>query len=311
MTEKTMLCPKCGLEQPAAPECRRCGIIFSRIRSTTPGPAAAPAPARRTTPEKQGGFFRAMRIAVLLLVLFGLGFNVWLVKWRVAAWDRPLWVVIHPICSDASPETRTYVDSLTPEEFKPVADFFSAEAKRCGLKIKEPFNLVLAPRLDNLPPQIPDQPTPLSMIFWSLKLRLWAWRIDKAKAPVQDIQLFVLYFDKSRTIVDQSFAMQKGYIGIVNAYAAPGMKDKNNVVIAHELLHLAGATDKYHPGNELPVYPAGYADPEARPRYPQKQAEIMAGSIPVSNTKSEMTDSLDETVIGPATAREINWVPVD
>jgi hypothetical protein len=252
-----------------------------------------------------------LRISILLLVLFGLGFNVWLVKWRVAAWDRPLWVVVHPICGDASPETRAYIDSLTPDAFKPVADFFSAEAKRYGLKIETPFNLVLAPRLDTLPPQIPDQPTPLSMILWSLKLRLWAWRIDKAQAPVQDIQLFVLYFDKSRTIVEQSYVMQKGYIGIVHAYASPKLDGKNAVVIAHELLHLAGATDKYNPANELPVYPAGYAEPNATPRYPQKQAEIMAGSIPVSETKSEMPDSLDETVIGTATAREINWVHVE
>ena len=252
MPEKTITCPKCGYNQPEGAECRRCGVIFSRIPSTKPAP---PAQARPKTPKKQSGFFRAMRITVLLLVMFGLGFNVWLVKWRVAAWDRPLWVVIHPICGDASPETRAYIDSLTPEEFKPVTDFFSAEAERYSLKTKEPFTLVLAPRLDTMPPQIPDQPTPLSMIVWSLKLRLWAWRIDKAQAPVQDIQLFVLYFDKSRTIVDHSYVMQKGYIGVVNAYAAPKMKDKNNIVIAHELLHLAGATDKYNPANELPVYP--------------------------------------------------------
>jgi len=309
MTGKTILCPKCRFEQPEGIECLRCGVIFSRIRSNRQSPAPAGAPVLRNAPKKQGGFFRAMRITILLFLLFGLGFNVWLTKWRVGSWDRPLWVVIHPICGDASPGTRAYVDSLTPEEYAPVADFFAAEAKRYSLKIEEPFNLVLAPRLDKLPPQIPDQPTPLSMILWSLKLRLWAWRIDKANAAVQDIQLFVLYFDKARTLVDQSYVMQKGYIGVVHAYAAPKLKGKNNIVIAHELLHLAGAADKYNPANELPVYPDGYADPDARPRYPQTQAEIMAGSIPVSATKSEMPDSLDETVIGPATAREINWVP--
>ena len=308
MPEKTIKCPTCRYEQPEGGVCRRCGVIFSRVPSMRQDP---PTPARPKTPTKQNGFFRAMRITVLLLVMFGLGFNVWLVKWRVAAWDRTLWVVIHPICGDASPETRAYVDSLTPEEFKPVTDFFSAEAERYSLKTKEPFTFVLAPRLDTLPPQLPDQPTPLSMILWSLKLRLWAWRIDKAQAPVQDIQLFVIYFDKSRTIVDQSYVMQKGYIGIVHAYASPKLDGKNAVVIAHELLHLAGATDKYNPANELPVYPAGYAEPDAIPRYPQTRAEIMAGSIPVSETKSEMPDSLDETVIGADTAREINWVHVE
>lgn len=308
MPEKTLTCPKCGYEQPEGDECLRCRVIFSRIRKTMP---AQPAQARLKVPKKKSGFFRAMRITVLLLVMFGLGFNVWLVKGRMAAWDRPLWVVIHPICGDTSPATREYVDSLTPEEFKPVEDFFSTEAERYSLKNKEPFTLVLAPRLDTVPPQIPDKPTPLNMIMWSLQLRLWAWRIDKAQAPAQDIQLFVLYFDKSRTIVDHSYGMQKGSIAVVNAYASPEMSNKNNIVIAHELLHLTGATDKYHPAHELPVYPEGYADPEARPLYPQTQAEIMAGSIPVSATKSEMPGSLDEAVIGPFTAQEINWVHVE
>ena len=309
MTEKIITCPKCGLKQSESLECLRCGIIFSRIHK--PGTAAAAAPTRRNTLEKRGGFFQALRITILLLVLFGLVFNVWLVKWRVGEWNRSLWVVVHPICGDASPETRAYIDSLTPEKLKPVTDFFSAEAGRYSLKATEPFTLVLAPRLDKLPPQIPSQPTPLSMIFWSLKLRLWAWRIDKAKAPVQDIQLFVLYFNKSRAIVDESYVMQKGYIGIVNGYAVQKMEGKTNVVIAHELLHLVGATDKYNPSNDLPVYPAGYAAPDANPRYPQTQAEIMACSIPVSATESEMAESLNETVIGPATAREINWVHED
>jgi hypothetical protein len=305
MPEKTIKCPACRYEQPDGGVCRRCGVIFSRVRS------AMPAPARQAAPKKQPGFFRSMRIIILLLVLLGLGFNMWFLKWRVTAWDRPLWVVVHPICADASPETRSYIDSLTPDAFKPVTDFFSTEAKRYRLKIETPFNLVLAPRLDTVPPRIPDQPTPLSMIIWSLKLRLWAWRIEKTQAPVQDIQLFVLYFNKSRTIVDHSFVMQKGYIGVVNAYAAPAMENKNTIVIAHELLHLAGATDKYNPANELPVYPAGYAEPNATPLYPQTQAEIMAGSIPVSATASEMPESLDETVIGTPTAREINWVHVE
>jgi hypothetical protein len=119
----------------------------------------------------------------------------------------------------------------------------------------------------------------------------------------------MLDHDKNRAVLDHSFVMPKGYLGIVHAYASPRMEKKNAVVVSHELLHLAGATDKYDPATELPRYPDGYADPAANPRYDQTRAEIMAGSIPVSATKSEMPDSLDETVIGPATAREINWIP--
>jgi len=301
MPEQTITCPKCGLSQPAGAECRRCGVIFARIRAAAPGPA---------TPARPGGSFRTLRIAVLLLVMLGLGLNLWLVKRRVAAWDRSLWVAIHPICGDARPETRAYVDALSPEAFEPLAHFFSAEAGRYGLHIEAPFRLALAPRLDRLPPPRPPEPSLLSMIVWSLRLRLWAWRVGKpASAPAQDMQLFVIYFDKSRSVVEHSYGLPKGYISVVNAYASPAMADKNNIVIAHELLHLAGAVDKYYPESELPVYPAGFADPEADPLYPQTQAEIMAGSIPLSESKAEMPEGLDEIVIGPATAREINWLP--
>lgn len=310
MTEKTMPCPKCGLQQPESPECRRCGIIFSRIKrreavTNIPDPAAA----RPGTKKNQGKFFLAIRITILLSVLLGLALNVWLTRWRIAEWDRSMWVSVHPVCADESQDTRAYVDALTPDDLAPVADFFSREARRYGLKINDPFTLVLAPPLNRMPPPIPADPKPLSMIWWSLKLRWWAWHVKAPNAPVEDIKLFVLYHDKSRAVLDHSFVMPKGYIGIVHAYAAPKMANKNTVVIAHELLHLAGATDKYDPATELPLYPDGYADPQATPRFAQTRAEIMAGSIPVSPEKSEMPDSLDETVIGPATAGEINWNP--
>ena len=302
MTEKILACPKCGHEQPEALECRRCGVIFSRLSGRKAGPAS-PAPAG----PRPGNFFRAVRIAILLSLLVGISLNIWLTRERVAEWNRPMWVVVHPICDDESPETRAYVDSLTPGDFASLAGFFSAEAAPYKLKIKEPFEIVLAPRLDSKPPKIPSDPGLFSMILWSLKLRWWAWGIRAPRAPVQDIQLFVLYHDQSRTVLDHSYVMAKGYIGIVHAYAAPSMTQKNSVVMAHELLHLTGATDKYDPSSEFPLFPDGFADPQLLPRYPQKRAEIMAGSIPVSQTKSEMPDSLDDTMIGPATAREIHW----
>jgi len=78
-------------------------------------------------------------------------------------------------------------------------------------------------------------------------------------------------------------------------------------VIAHELLHTLGATDKYVPANDAPRFPDGYGDPRQVPLYPQSSAEVMAGRRMLSATRWEEPASLDEVVIGPATALEIRW----
>ena len=71
--------------------------------------------------------------------------------------------------------------------------------------------------------------------------------------------------------------LTKGLIGVVYAFAAPEMNGENNVVIAHELLHTLGATDKYRPADDAPRFPDGYGDPQQVPLYPQRTAELMAG----------------------------------
>ena len=48
---------------------------------------------------------------------------------------------------------------------------------------------------------------------------------------------------------------------MVYAFATPEMDGENDVVIAHELLHTVGASDKYLPGNDAPRFPDGYGDP--------------------------------------------------
>jgi hypothetical protein len=89
------------------------------------------------------------------------------------------------------------------------------------------------------------------------------------------------------------------------------MEEKNNVVLAHEILHTLGATDKYDLKTSSPLYPDGYADPEQEPLHPQEYAEIMGGRIAVSETEVAMPESLAYTVIGPKTAREIRWIGKD
>jgi hypothetical protein len=89
-------------------------------------------------------------------------------------------------------------------------------------------------------------------------------------------------------------------------FATDEQRAQNNVVIAHELLHTLGATDKYDDSGQ-PIYPAGYADPYAEPRHPQDKAEIMAGRIAVSERRAEIPRDLAQTAIGYLTAAEIGW----
>jgi hypothetical protein len=101
--------------------------------------------------------------------------------------------------------------------------------------------------------------------------------------------------------------MQKGLVGVVHAFADPQMTRTNNVVIAHEILHTLGATDKYDPATLAPLFPIGYAEPDREPRFPQTLTEIMAGRFAVDSRTFEMPDSLDDVRVGAATALEIRW----
>ena len=77
--------------------------------------------------------------------------------------------------------------------------------------------------------------------------------------------------------------------------------------MAHEMLHTLGATDKYDPVNDAPRFPDGYGNPGQLPLYPQMFAELMAGRRMLSPNRWEQPDSLDQVVVGPATALEIRW----
>jgi hypothetical protein len=146
-------------------------------------------------------------------------------------------------------------------------------------------------------------------MLWSLKLRYWSWSVDRgADPPSSDVEIFVRYFDPEATPrLAHSLGLQKGLIGVVNAFADRQQSGSNRVIIAHELLHTLGASDKYDPSTGQPIFPNGYAEPDADPALPQELAELMAGRIPVSSTESQIPHSLDQVVIGAKTAQEIRW----
>ena len=140
-------------------------------------------------------------------------------------------------------------------------------------------------------------------------MRYWAFSEHNYDGPKPDVKLFVLYHDPARNPrLPHSLGLEKGLIGVVNVFAKSNYDGSNQVVITHEMLHTLGATDKYDLTDGRPLFPQGYVTADKTPLYPQELAEIVAGQIPLSASKFRMPDSLDETVIGPISAFEINWV---
>ncbi len=254
---------------------------------------------------------RNVRIALLTFVLVMVASQTWLERWRSTRWSEPLFVSVYPIAADDSPVTQRYVAGLDAGRFAPIDAFFGREAARHGIRLDEPVKTRLHAPLDRLPPQRSPDDGVLRTIFWSLQLRYWAWKESGRVHEPEDIRLFVLYHDPALTAtVPHSLGMREGLIGVVYAFAEPSMSAANDVVIAHELLHTLGATDKYDPVDNAPRFPDGFGDPGQVPRYPQRTAELMAGRRMLDANHWEQPRSLDEVVIGPATAAEIHWPPV-
>ncbi|MEQ8427742.1 MAG: hypothetical protein RLT87_01355 [Gammaproteobacteria bacterium] len=245
---------------------------------------------------------------LLLYILFIVAVGAWLAKSRSTDWDKPLNVIVYSINGDGSEVSSNYIDELEEADFEAIETFFAAEASRYGLPLNKPVDIVLAGTLDARPPLPPRNGSTLSIMIWSLKLRYWAWQNDDYPY-LQDVQIFVQYYDpKTSPTVAHSLGLQKGLLGVVNAFARDDMKQENNIVIAHELLHTLGAIDKYDPANNMPLYPIGYAEPDKEPLHPQGKAEIMAGRFIDENNKLKQPRNLEKVVVGRATALDINWL---
>ncbi len=251
--------------------------------------------------------WKTLRITFLLFLLLLAAGHTWLTRLRTSSWEVPLLAVVYPINGDGSAAAADYIKGLTPDDFAPVADFLSREGARYKLALREPVSVALGGEVRELPPAQPVGGNLPQVMFWSLRLRWWAWRHNDYPWPA-DIRLYLQYYDPAtHRSLDHSLGLEKGMIGVAKLFAARRDASRNNVVIAHELLHTLGATDKYDPADGRPLYPDGYGEPQRQPRYPQKVAEVMGGSIPLSQADYVMPDSLGQAVIGPATAREIGW----
>ncbi len=243
------------------------------------------------------------------MVLLLVAVTTWRQQYLATRWRTPLFVAIYPVALDRSPATVRYVAALHARDFEPIDAFFAREAARYRVPVDEPFRTRLRPELHESPPQRSADTGVFATIIWSLRLRYWAWRVSGHTREPDDIRVFVLYRDPALSPrVADSLGLEKGLIGVVQAFADPAMTGANDVVIAHEMLHTLGATDKYDPSTDAPRFPDGFGDPAQVPLYPQAAAELMAGRRARAPDRGEQVETLAEVVIGPATAREIRWV---
>ncbi|MGE0583176.1 MAG: hypothetical protein AB7P31_13725 [Steroidobacteraceae bacterium] len=253
--------------------------------------------------------WRILRVTFLLLVLVAVASTAWLDRVTTRDWKTPLWVGLYPIAADDDAITQAYLAGLSRAPFLPIEQFFAAESRNYAVA-QPPVHIELYPRAVTPPPELPAEAGPLRTALWSLALRWYAWRAtsDAGGAP-PSIRIFVLFHSpRGQPVLPHSRGLAKGLVGVVHAYADRDHEGANNVVIAHEFLHTLGASDKYDPASLQPRWPEGYAQPRRTPRFPQPLAEIMAGRRALSDREAEMPASLDEVVVGAATAREIAWV---
>ncbi|MEN7343512.1 MAG: hypothetical protein AAAFM81_11235 [Pseudomonadota bacterium] len=254
--------------------------------------------------------FKALRIFILMTILVVVAGNAWLTHQRTTDWNTSLWVRVYPINADGEAATGQHIRELSDKDFTSVEQFLAREAKRYGVATPEVVRIDLGPEIFEQPPEVGDNPNVFAIMAWSLKMRWWAGSVsDKLEDYTPDVRIFVRYHQPSTHLrLDDSVGVSKGKFGIVNAYTERRYRESNNVVLAHELLHTIGASDKYERGSGLPLPPDGLGEPDRRPLYPQRLAEIMGGRVALSATQAEMPRSLKEVVVGPATAKEIGLI---
>jgi hypothetical protein len=250
---------------------------------------------------------KTVRIAILLFILFMVAVGSWLTQLRSTDWNNSLWVKIYPINADGSEASDSYIAGLAVDAFEGIEEFLAREVRRYGHALERPVRIELGQPVSEQPPAVDDAGSMLDIALWSLRMRWWVAGVAGEQDRIDpDVRIFVRYHSPQRTLaLDNSVGLQKGMFGIVNAYSSRRHQGRNNVVIAHEFLHTLGATDKYDPVTAMPLAPHGFAEPDRSPLYPQTQAELMGGRIPVSSDTAEVPVSLRHVIIGPLTAREI------
>lgn len=252
--------------------------------------------------------WKALRISVLLIILAVVAQQAFL-EGADLDWKRTFRVVVYPVNVDRDDTVAAYIRSLRTKDFEPVAVFLAEEGARYQLELSSPVKVSLGSEVMDVPPEPPNEGSALSVAWWSLRFRYFAWTHSPTVGIKPHIRLYLLFHDpRKHRVLGHSTALSKGRIGRVNQYGGREYLAQDLVILSHELLHTLRATDKYDLRTTLPIYPDGYAEPDKLPRYPQEFAELMGGRVPLADDQAEIPASLQDVLIGEKTALEIGWI---
>jgi hypothetical protein len=261
-------------------------------------------------PSSRGRFFRArvsLLLGVLGLVLLWAGTDCYERRARTA-WRRPLNVAL--VLVERKP-IGTSTIGLFDDRTRALERRLASEYERHVGRDFSPLSFVVKGplRVEQDPPSA--EQGALGLLRYSYALFRWTREID-ARAHVErgayDARIYLVMEPASP--LGPAFVEGEsefgGRIGIAKADIDPSMIDFSLFVVAHELMHTLGASDKYDSSGNA-VYPDGFAEPQKVPLYPQRGAEIMARDLPLTATFARPPNTLDELFVGNATAREIGW----
>ena len=192
--------------------------------------------------------WRRLRIAVLLLILLFVALNTYFDRVYSTDWNIPLRVAVYPINADGSAVTRAlHPAAVAPTRFPRIETFFEQEAKQYGLQMERPIRLTLAPPLSQSPPALePDAGMTVRCAVEPADALSgrgeWTRRPGRRRTSSCSCCITIL---RSRPRSRIPSACRKDCSAVVHVFADAAHEGSNDTVIAHELLHTLGATDKY------------------------------------------------------------------
>lgn len=279
--------------------------------------------------ERRRQRLRRARLGVLLLILAAVsiwGLLTYYEENQTFAWERSITVGVIALVDDAGTvgeNDEWFIQSFLSRSAVPRHNLLEVErwiqgeyTRHTGDERGMFETFVRGPlRMDQPPPALPESDasflTRLAGTNAFLKYFEDLTGRDDLAIGKYDVTIFVYFYDpgdRRRREVFESFdslASRRQRFGIVFAPLSSRMLGRTCAVVAHELCHTLGASDKYTGGQS--VYPGGFAEPRREPRYPQRRAEIMALGVPLAPGKDRSVRDLRECIVGLITATEMNW----